>query len=151
MSEEYSDKIRRKIEREVRKIFQLYEKSPEFSKLFKYCQKEAEFIIGLLGVTAYDYELVRPEDWTLDVFLQITPTIQKKCIEPNIFFKALPKVIMNFCEFCLKNNIGNFNAEKLVEFKRDFKDGYYDEEFYNSWEEGHEIRKKQARGWGLDF
>ena len=65
----------------------------------------------------------------------------------KIFFKALTKVIYHFSLFCEKNNIGVFEIEKIEEFQQDFREGYYDDTFYSSWEEGYQIRKKEYDNW----
>lgn len=110
--------------------------------MYKYCQKEAESVVGELGFFLYGYDLIRPDDWTLDGFLGQVYNIQRKCMYPINFFKALPKVIYHFSLFCEENNIGDFNRREIEKYNRDLKKGFYKDMFHSSWEEGYQARKK---------
>ena len=113
--------------------------------MFKYCQNEAKFVVEELGEFLYTYELIKPEDWTIDQFVGQGYNIQRKCMFSNNFFKALPKVIYHFSLFCEKNNIGAFKKEKIEEFWQDLREGYYNDVFYSSWEEGYKVRKREYK------
>ncbi|TFG18840.1 MAG: hypothetical protein EU529_16995 [Promethearchaeota archaeon] len=145
MTKEYSDKTARQVRNKNNKIFAQFQQSPYFSKMFKYCQKEAKYVVEELGEFLYDYELIEPEDWTINQFLGQTYNIQRKCMYSKIFFKALPKVIYHFSLFCEKNNIGSFKKEKIEEFWQDLREGYYEDTFYSSWEEGYQIRQREYK------
>ncbi len=147
MTIEYSDKTAKQVRNETTKIFVQFQQSPYFSKMFKYCQKEAKYVVEELGEFLYNYELIEPEDWTIDQFIGQAYNIQRKCMFSKNFFKALPKVIYHFSLFCEKNNIGLFKKEKIEEFKQDLREGYHDYTFHSSWEEGYQIRKKQYEDW----
>jgi len=147
MTKEYSDKTAKQVRNETTKIFVQFQQSPYFSKMFKYCQKEAKYVVEELGEFLYNYELIEPEDWTIDQFIGQAYNIQRKCLFSNNFFKALPKVIYHFSLFCEKNNIGLFKKEKIEEFKQDLREGYHDDTFHSSWEEGYQIRKKEYENW----
>ena len=147
MTREYSDKTAKQVRNKTTKIFVQFQQSPYFSKMFKYCQKEAKDVVEEHGEFLYNYELIEPEDWTIDQFIGQAYNIQRKCMFSKNFFKALPKVIYHFSLFCEKNNIGLFKKETIEEFKQDLREGYYDDTFHSSWEEGYHIRKKQYEGW----
>jgi len=147
MTKEYSDKTAKQVRNKTTKIFVQFQQSPYFSKMFKYCQKEAKDVVEELGEFLYNYELIEPEDWTIDQLIGQAYNIQRKCMFSKNFFKALPKVIYHFSLFCEKNNIGLFKKETIEEFKQDLREGYYDDTFHSSWEEGYQIRKKQYENW----
>jgi len=143
MTKEYSDKTADKVRNKTAKILAQFQQSPYFSKMFKYCQQEAESIVEELGDFLYGYELIEPEEWTVDNFVGETYNIQRKCMFSKKFFKALPKVIYHFSKFCEKNSIGAFNKERIEEFWQDLREGYYEDKFHSSWEEGYKIRQRE--------
>jgi len=143
MTKEYSDKTADKVRNKTAKIFAQFQQSPYFSKMFKYCQKEAKYVVEELGGFLYNYELIEPEAWTIYQFLGQTYNIQRKCMYSKTFFKALPKVIYHFSLFCEKNSIGAFNKERIEEFWQDLREGYYEDTFHSSWEEGYKIRQRE--------
>ena len=147
MTKEYSDETAEQVRNKTAKIFIQFQQSPSFSKMFKYCQQEAKYIVYELGEFLYNYELIEPEAWTIDQFVGQTYNIQRKCMYSKKFFKALPKVIYHFSNFCEKNNIGAFKKDMIEEFRKDLREGYYDDTFHSSWEEGYQIRKKQYENW----
>ena len=115
--------------------------------MFKYCQNEAEWIVGCLGEYVYNYELGLPEDWSISTFTGQTDNIQRKCMGSKNFFKAFPKVIYAFSKFCEMKGIGQFSKEKIEEFKVDVKGGYY--EFYSDWDEGYRAREQFRKNFGF--
>ena len=147
MDEEYSDKSYHKVQKLTTKIYLQFEKSPFYSKMFKYCQNEAESIVGCLGDFIYSYELGFPKDWSLSMFTGQTDNIQRKCMYGPSFFKALPKVIYSFAKFCEANNIGKFSKNEIEDFREGVKEGYY--EFYSDWEEGSAARMQFSKKFGF--
>lgn len=142
MTKEYSDETAEQVRNRTSKIYIQFQQSPYFSKMFKYCQQEAKYIIEALGEFLYNYELIEPKEWTINSFVGETYNIQRKCMFSKKFFKALSKVIYYFSLFCEKNNIGGFKIENIEEFWQDLREGYYEDTFYSSWEEGYNIRKR---------
>jgi len=140
MQKEYSDKTAEYVQKKTAEIFNKFKNSQHFSNMFKYCQKEAKWVVEELGSFAYGYELIQPEDWSLDVFLMQVFNIERKCMYSNTFFKALPKVIYHFSLFCQENNIGHFNKEEIEQYYKDLKNGELD--FHSSWEEAYKARQK---------
>ena len=142
MTKEYSDKTAEQVRNRTSKIYIQFQYSPYFSKMFKYCQQEAEYIVEELGDFLYNYELIEPKEWTINSFVGEVYNIQRKCMFSKNFFKALPKVIYHFSRLCEENNIGVFKKERIEEFQQDLREGYYDDTFHSSWEEGYKIRKR---------
>jgi len=147
MTKEYSDETAEQVRKKTAKIFIQFQQSPSFSKMFKYCQQEAKYIVDELGEFLYNYELIEPEAWTIAQFVGQAYNIQRKCMYSKKFFKALPKVIYHFSNFCEKNNIGVFKKDMIEEFRKDLREGYYDDTFHSSWEEGYQIRKTRYENW----
>ena len=147
MTKEYSDETAEQVRNRTSKIYIQFQQSPYFSKMFKYCQQEAKYIVEALGEFLYNYELIEPKEWTIDNFIGETYNIQRKCMFSKKFFKALPKVIYQFSRFCEDNNIGVFKKERIEQFQQDLREGDYEDIFYSSWEEGYQIRKKQYENW----
>ena len=143
MTKEYSDKTAEQVRNKTAIIFTQFQQSPFFSKMFKYCQQEAKYVVEELGEFLYGYELIEPEEWTIDQFIGQTYNIQRKCMFSKSFFKALPKVIYHFSLFCEKNDIGIFNKERIEEFWQEIKEGYYEDTFHSSWEEGFKNRQRE--------
>ncbi|SRR6056297_937602 len=149
MSNEYSDEDAQLVRQKTSKIYERFKESDFFENMYKYCQRQAQSIVAYLGEFSYMYDLVFPEDWNIDRFLGQVYNIQRKCMFKNEFFKALPKVIYHFSKFCEANNIGTFSLDKIEEYNQDLKEGYYDDEFYDSWQEGSDARLENAKKWGL--
>ncbi|TFF88337.1 MAG: hypothetical protein EU550_01470 [Promethearchaeota archaeon] len=143
MTKEYSDKTAEQVRNKTAIIFTQFQQSPFFSKMFKYCQQEAKYVVEELGEFLYGYELIEPEEWTIDQFIGQAYNIQRKCMFSKSFFKALPKVIYHFSLFCEKNDIGIFNKERIEEFWQELKEGYYEDTFHSSWEEGFKNRQRE--------
>ena len=143
MSEKYSDEVSDRVQKRTKELFDKFKQSHHFSNMYKYCQKEAESVVRELGRFLYSYQLIQPEDWTLDRFIGQAYNIQRKCLYSKNFFKALPKVMYHFALFCEENNIGEFNRQEIENLNDDLKKGDYKDIFHSSWEEGYQVRKKQ--------
>jgi len=143
MSEKYSDEVSELVQKRTNEILREFKQSQHFSTMYKYCQKEAKSVVRELGRFLYIYQLIQPEDWTLNRFIGQGYNIQRKCMYSKDFFKALPKVIYHFSLFCEENDIGDFNKQEIENFYKDLKNGEYKDLFHSSWEEGYQVRKKQ--------
>ncbi len=145
MERDYSDETAKDVRTQTRDIFKQFRNSPNFTSMFKYCQKEAEDVIFQFSNFAYMYDLYLPEEWTLDVFTGQAYNVQRKCMYPKAFFKAIPKVIYHFAKYCAENSIGQFTLEDAEEFREDLKDGMYEDTFHSDWEAGSREREKAYR------
>jgi hypothetical protein len=143
MTREYSDKVAEQVQKRTKEIFDIFKHSQHFSNMFKYCQEEAEWVVEELGIFLYNYELIQPNEWSIEGFVGQVYNIERKCMYSKKFFKALPKVIYHFSLFCEENDIGQFEKKEIEKYYIDLKNGEL--EFHSSWEEAYEARQKQYK------
>ena len=136
MEREYTDEMAETVRKQVHEIYQQFQISPHFTSMFKYCQKEAKAVIFQFMNSAYMYDLYIPAEWSISTFIGQSYNVQRKCMYPKTFFKAIPKVIYHFAKFCAENSLGQFTVKEAEEYKEDLKDGMYEGTFYSDWNEG---------------
>lgn len=121
MSEEYSDEELDKINKRIQNWIREFVDSEFFKALSEEQKYESEFVIESFAEYMYQYFLLPPEKWEVNVLEELCLEILPRKISAKLsYYKAITPVMNKFFEFLANKGILS-NSQKLIVKLREIK------------------------------